>query len=201
MRESTGFPAELDDGFFRRLVTRAHFELWRAGAGGGLDPLDVAEEALVDLYRLWSRGALETTDPTALLRGLAATIVRRRALDAARAERARRERPARHPSGSLEGTAAALDLFRREASSTTRRLRRIDARERVRAILDYVARREGRDRRAAGDYELLVLRRIEERSFEEIAAMRGRRESADGLRSRLRRLEARIRERFPRDGR
>ncbi len=206
MGEASELAEVLSDAFYRRLLTKTHYCLWKTGALGIEDPLDIAQEVLIELYRRFEARELTTTDPTALLRGLASTIAERRAIDAARRAGARRERPAPHPDLDRIGTAEALDRFQRFMTETSSRLRRIDAREKATRVLAFVARREAEDPEARGDYELLVLRHVDGLSYAEIAARRGRRESAEAVRSRLRRLEARIREEFggaasaPRDG-
>lgn len=186
----------LDDGFFRRVVTRAHFALWRVGALGFMDPQDLAQDLLVDLYGLWTAGRLDTSEPGPMLRGIVATMARRSALDAARRRRVRRVDPAPHPNPALVGTVAALDRFPGAFLSTTRRIERLDDRERAIEILDFIARREVVNPANAGDYEILILRRVEGLTYLEISRRRGIGESAEHIRSRLRRLEAAIRAHF-----
>lgn len=187
---------DLDEEFYRRLLTRAHFELCRAGALGRSDPLDLAQDVLLELYEMARDGRLTTVEPRELLSGLAATIARRRAIDLARRHSTRFERPASHPEAAGVGTSAALDRLECLSPGTSTRLRRLDARESATRILDFVARREAEDPALAGTYELLVMRCVDDLSYEEIAARRGRGESTESVRSRLRRLEAEIRGAF-----
>lgn len=180
------FPPEMGAEFFHRLVLKAQFELRRAGVASGVDPFDVAQDALIGLYQLWLAGELKTTRPDDLLRGLAGTIVRRRAIDAGRRVRARPEVPAPHGEEHLVGTPAALDAFAAGGTGPSTLARRLDARERIGKILRCLAERA---RDCNGDYEAFVLHYADGLTFEEIAQRRGKSESSEAVRSRVRRIE------------
>ena len=196
--DTDAFPPEMDDSFFRRLVTKAHYELWRAGVPGREDPTDVAQDVLIQLFHMWTARELVTTDPTALLRGLAGLMVRRRAIDCARRLCRQPAQPAPHAQVDLVGTSAALDHFEAQITGFTTHFRRLDRQHRVTGILSYVAELETSGRVAAGSYQLLVWHLVDDLSYEEIAVQQGRGENPEALRSRLRRLKERIRKRFPR---
>jgi DNA-directed RNA polymerase specialized sigma24 family protein len=195
MPDTDDFPPELDDAFVRRLVTLAHYELYQLGALAA-DPCDVAAQAMMEIYGKWTRGELRLTSAQELLAGLGWTIVKFRAKDAARRVRGSHERAVRHVDQELVGTTAALDEFKPLYVRTSTRLGRIDARERVTQILNFLVERE-RDEAARGDYEVFVLHHVQGLSYEDIAARRGQGESAEAIRSRIRRTHDVIRERFP----
>ena len=194
MSDESDFPGRFDDSFFRRLVAKAHFAIWRAGKAGHIDAVDVAGQVFMDIYRMWLDDQLDTTDPQQILRGLANTMIRRRAIDARRRGSGRFEAGAPDSNPGLRGTAFALDKYEAVATTTWTRIGRIDAKERVRAILDFVSRldeSEGEDL-----YELLILHEVDGFTFQEIAEHRGRDERPEALRSRLRRLKKQIQKRF-----
>jgi DNA-directed RNA polymerase specialized sigma24 family protein len=152
---------------------------------------------LVALYRKWSAGEPLPPLTGRCLPPLVGSLVHNKAIDAARrAYRRQRERPAPHESASMRGTSQALDRYEAFVTSTSTRLARLDARERVREILDFLAARE-EEPNGKGDYELLVLRHVDGLAFREIAVRRGLGETAEAVRSRLRRLARAIAEAFP----
>lgn len=190
------FPPELGDEFFHRLVLKAHLELRRMGITGGVDPYDVAEDALIGIFQLWLAGKLETTCPDVLLRGLAGTIVQRRAIDAGRKIRARREVLAPDREQAPAGTREALDAFPAGGTGPSTRARRLDARERLSKILRCLGEHAGDQAGDNGDYEAFVLHHADGLTFEEVAQRRGKGESSEAVRSRIRRIERWIRERL-----
>ena len=196
--EPTEFPAELGDAFFKRLLTKAHYWIWHYGLQGRADPLDIAQEALIQIYLHWTEGKLTSTDPGDLVRGLGNTIVKRRAIDAGRKKNAQCEKPAPHTDIGLVGSAEALERFPAMVTATSVRLRRIDSKDRVTQILDFLSNRERTDAKAEGDYELFVLRRVDELPYVEVAEIVGR--DPEYVRSRVRRLDETIRRRFQPSG-
>jgi DNA-directed RNA polymerase specialized sigma24 family protein len=188
------------DDFFRLLLMKADFEVRSLRTLDHVDPLDVAQEVHFRLLRKQGAGALRTTEPRALLRGLAGKMIRRMAIQMGRRAHVRKERRAPDPGGDGEGSAAALDRHESKGPRTRTRDRRIDAADRVRRILAFVAEREELDPRLRGDLELLILRHVDGLELKEIAERRERGETPEAVRLRLRRLTDHIVRAFPPPG-